>query len=241
MNNYYDLLEISQTASEAVIRAAYKAKVKQWHPDNFTGEGEKEKATKILQELNEALETLTDADRRKRYDENMKSAGGSSQRSNQQSSQRSSQKSSKFETESENEEELAEILDRVQKMIVLTRNESEYLQLHRQIRQSAYPDHEKILMAEALDYITSVRLEEEIRQADSLAYCKKEVSDHRSGTIWILVIGFVLTAWFSSAWWIAIIIAVLGYIGSKDDRTALKLAEQSEARIRQYRLNGFRI
>lgn len=229
MNNYYDLLEISHTASEEVIRAAYKAKVKQWHPDNFSGEPEKQKATKMLQDLNEALEILTDAGKRRSYDERIKSSGGSSQKNN------------KFETKSEEDEQLAEMLDRVQKMIVLTRSEAEYLQLHRQIRQSAYPDHEKILMAEALDYITSVRLEEEIEQADSLAYCKKEVSDHRSGIVWIVVIGFVLTAWFSNAWWIAIIIAVLSYIGGKDDRTALKLAEQSEARIRQYRLNGFRI
>lgn len=229
MNNYYDLLEISHTASEEVIRAAYKAKVKQWHPDNFSGEREKEKATKMLQDLNEALEILTDAGKRRSYDERIKSSGGSSQKNN------------KFEAESEEDEELAEILDRVQKMIVLTRNEAEYLQLHRQIRQSAYPDREKILMAEALDYITSVRLEEEIRQADSLAYCKKEVSEHRSGIVWIVVIGFVLTAWFSNAWWIAIIIAVLSYIGGSDDRKELKAAEQAEVRIRQYRLNGFRI
>ena len=54
-------------------------------------------------------------------------------------------------------------------------------------------------------------------------------------------IGFILTNWFSSAWLIAIIIAVLGYIGSGDDRKELKKAEQADAHIMQYRLNGFRI
>ncbi len=229
MDNYYDLLEVSHSASEEIIRAAYKAKVKIWHPDNFSGEKEKEKATRILQELNEALETLTDADKRSCYNDRMK--GGTKSSTNERA----------FQSHSETDEELEEIFALVQKMIVLTRNEAEYLQLHRQIRQSAYSDHEKRLMDEALDYITSMKLEEDIEHADSLAYCKKEVSDHKSGIVWVVVIGFVLTIWFASAWWIAIIIAILSYIGGSDDRKALKDAEQAEARIRQYRMNGFRI
>jgi len=231
MDNYYDLLEISHTASEEVIRAAYKAKVKIWHPDNFSSDREKEKATKILQELNEALDVLTDTEKRRRYDSDVNYSAGS----------RSSSTERNNTANTETDEELAEMLDRVQKMIILTRNEAEYLQLHRQIRQSAYPDREKRLMEEALDYITSMRLEEDIERADSLAYCKKEVSDMKSGAVWVVVIGFVLTIWFASAWWIAIILAVLGYIGGKDDRLALKAAEQAEVRISQYRMNGFRI
>ena len=229
MDNYYDLLEISHTASEEVIRAAYKAKVKLWHPDNFQGEQEKEKATKNMHNLNKALEILTDIRRRRKYDEELKKF------------EEKGHKKREATMDSENDEELAEMLDRVQKMIVLTKNETEYLQLHRQIRQSNYPEREKRLMADALDYITAIRLEEEIQQADSLAFCKKEVSENRSGAIGIVVIGFILTAWISSAWWIAIILAVLGYIGGGDERKELKEAEQAEVRIQQYRLNGFRI
>ena len=43
--NYYELLEVAEIASEEVIKAAYKAKIKQCHPDNFQKEEEKVKAT----------------------------------------------------------------------------------------------------------------------------------------------------------------------------------------------------
>lgn len=229
MDNYYDLLEISYTASEEVVRAAYKAKVKQWHPDNFSTEQEKVKATKVLQDLNEALEILTDSEKREEYNERIKYADEKSQY--------------KFTSDKkqEDDEELAEIYDCVQKMIILTRNEAEYLQLHHKIRQSSYSEHEKMLMAEALDNITAVRLEKDIEQADSLAYCKKETSEHKSGIVGIIVIGVILTNWFVNAWWIAIIIALLSYMGGKEDRVKLKQAERAEAKIRQYRMNGFRI
>lgn len=229
MNNYYDLLEISYTASEEIVRAAYKAKVKQWHPDNFFAEHEKANATKVLQDLNDALEILTNAEKREAYNERIQYAD--------------ERRQDKFNSDKsqENGEGFAEIYDCVQKMIILTRNEAEYLQLHHKIRQSSYSDHKKMLMAEALDNITAVRLEEDIEQADLLAYCKKETSEHNSGIVGIIVIGIILTIWFTNAWWIAIIIAVLSYMGGKEDRVKLKQAEQAEAKIRQYRMNGFRI
>ena len=229
MNNYYDLLEISYTASEEIVRAAYKAKVKQWHPDNFLAENEKANATKVLQDLNDALEILTNAEKREEYNERIKYAD------------KSSHDNSNFGKSQEDDEGLAEIYDCVQKMIILTRNEVEYLQLHHKIRQSSYSEHKKMLMAEALDNITAVRLEEDIEQANSLAYCKKETSEHKSGIVGIIVVGIILTIWFTNAWWIAIIIALLSYMGGKEDRAKLKQAEQADAKIRQYRLSGFRI
>ncbi|MBR6643993.1 MAG: DnaJ domain-containing protein [Lachnospiraceae bacterium] len=228
-NTYYDLLEVSRTASEEVIRAAYKAKVKQWHPDNFSEERQKERATKILQNLNEALEILTDSEKRRQYDAGF--GYSDTKRQNTYTADHTEK----------NTAEYAEILDRVQKMIIVTRNEEEYLQLHRQIRHSVYSEYEKRLMQEALDEITAIRLEDDIEKADSLAYCKKEVSEHKSGIIWLVVIGFILSAWIANAWWIAIIIAVLSYLGGKEDREELKRAEQAEERIQWYRSCGFRI
>ncbi len=103
MKNYYEMLEIT-TASEEIIRAAYKAKVKKWHPDNFYGEREREKATRMLQDLNEGLEILTDRDKRRQYDEQLR---GSSENYQRRSSSQQEQRRSSSEEEQRREKEKA--------------------------------------------------------------------------------------------------------------------------------------
>ena len=46
---YYEILEVAETASEDVIRMAYKALAKKYHPDIFTGDPQiaEEKMKKI--------------------------------------------------------------------------------------------------------------------------------------------------------------------------------------------------
>lgn len=65
--NYYELLEITENASDEVIKAAYKAQVAKYHPDNIKS-GSLEK----MQEINMAFETLSDPVRRKEYDRRIK-------------------------------------------------------------------------------------------------------------------------------------------------------------------------
>lgn len=49
--DYYAILEVNNTASEEVIRAAYKALVKKYHPDNYNGsDSQREKDIKIINE-----------------------------------------------------------------------------------------------------------------------------------------------------------------------------------------------
>lgn len=62
-SSYYDLLEVSPRARPEVIEAAYKALVKQYHPDKIGGD---ERHTKAL---NEAKEVLLDPGKRSRYDQ----------------------------------------------------------------------------------------------------------------------------------------------------------------------------
>ncbi|MGD9678916.1 MAG: DnaJ domain-containing protein [Vulcanibacillus sp.] len=64
---YYDLLEVKNNASDEVIRMAYKALAKKYHPD--TTMENKEEAEVIMKQINEAYEVLTDQDKRRRYDE----------------------------------------------------------------------------------------------------------------------------------------------------------------------------
>ncbi len=48
--NYYKLLETSPNASDEVIRMAYKALVKKYHPDSY--KGDLDEAQKIMAEIN---------------------------------------------------------------------------------------------------------------------------------------------------------------------------------------------
>ena len=59
MITYYEILEVSRMASKEVITKAYKVLVRKYHPDLEQDEGKK----------NEAYETLSDDEKRKKYDD----------------------------------------------------------------------------------------------------------------------------------------------------------------------------
>lgn len=67
---YYEILEISENASETVIHMAYKALAKKYHPDMYSGDTEF--AEEKMKELNIAYEVLSDADKRAQYDSLLK-------------------------------------------------------------------------------------------------------------------------------------------------------------------------
>jgi serine/threonine protein kinase len=68
-NDPYKVLEVSNRASDLVIKAAYHALMKKRHPDHG--------GTKVeAQELNEAYEILSDADKREAYDKEANDQNG---------------------------------------------------------------------------------------------------------------------------------------------------------------------
>ncbi|MBO5397859.1 MAG: J domain-containing protein [Clostridia bacterium] len=64
--NYYEILKVSQSASQQEIRDSYKNLIKKYHPDIYTGNHEY--AEKITKELNDAYKTLSNEETRKEYD-----------------------------------------------------------------------------------------------------------------------------------------------------------------------------
>lgn len=64
--DYYAILGVLPTALDEVIRAAYKALVRLYHPDCFVGS--KGEAHQKMCDLNEAYEILSDSEKRKEYD-----------------------------------------------------------------------------------------------------------------------------------------------------------------------------
>ena len=67
MKDYYRILGVLDDAEDIIIRASYKALAQRYHPDKW--KGDKEEANKKMQDINEAYETLSDTNKRKKYDE----------------------------------------------------------------------------------------------------------------------------------------------------------------------------
>lgn len=65
--DYYEILEVSPKASDEIIKKAYAILAKKYHPDIAVGM-DRETATKKMAQLNEAYETLSNAELRKLYD-----------------------------------------------------------------------------------------------------------------------------------------------------------------------------
>ncbi len=70
MKNYYEVLEISENASQEVIERVYKLFAKKYHPD-VNPDNPKE-AEEKFKEITEAYETLSDETKRKAYDDKLR-------------------------------------------------------------------------------------------------------------------------------------------------------------------------
>lgn len=65
--NYYDILELPKNSSDADIKKAYRKLAMKWHPDK--NPNNVEEAAKKFQEIGEAYDVLSDAEKRAIYDQ----------------------------------------------------------------------------------------------------------------------------------------------------------------------------
>src|SRR5258706_13717003 len=65
-HDYYEVLGLPRTASEEEIRKEFRKLARKYHPDVNPGN---KSAEEKFKEINEAYEVLSDADKRRRYDQ----------------------------------------------------------------------------------------------------------------------------------------------------------------------------
>ncbi len=71
--NYYELLDVQQSATQADIKSAYLELIKVWHPDRFaTDQKLHDRAQEMTKSLNEAYSVLSSPAKRKDYDATLK-------------------------------------------------------------------------------------------------------------------------------------------------------------------------
>jgi formylglycine-generating enzyme required for sulfatase activity len=68
MKNYYQIMEISRTATQDEIKKQYRFLSQAWHPDKFPTPEQKEKAEEKLKGINEAYSILGNPAKRREYD-----------------------------------------------------------------------------------------------------------------------------------------------------------------------------
>lgn len=90
--NYYDVLGVSSTADDFVIKAAYKALAQRYHPDKFHGNAkDAADAEAKMRQLNEAYQVLSDPAKRREYDISFQQGAQQNQQNSQQKNEQAKQ------------------------------------------------------------------------------------------------------------------------------------------------------
>src|ERR687897_3770808 len=66
--DFYTILDVPPSASAEKIRSAHRRLVKRYHPDLYSTDADKERATEQLRRINEAYRILSNPQRRREYD-----------------------------------------------------------------------------------------------------------------------------------------------------------------------------
>ena len=75
MKNYYEILEVTSSATTDQIRSKWIILIQAWHPDKFRNHEQKSYAENKSKDINEAYQTLSNPQKREEYDRLLNSFG----------------------------------------------------------------------------------------------------------------------------------------------------------------------
>lgn len=77
MSNYYDVLGVKPSDSEEVIKRAWQAGIKAWHPDRHKANPkDRRRAKRMYRAIQDAWRCLRDTKKREAYDKTLASGAG---------------------------------------------------------------------------------------------------------------------------------------------------------------------
>lgn len=155
--NYYEILEISENASQEVIRMAYKALCKKYHPDVY--QGDKSFAEEKMKKINEAYTILSDENKKRQYDCSFKS-------------KRQYKQNSYYEPRKESN---VINIDALLKRGFMALEDSEWIKADSFFEQVLNQDAKK---AEA--YLGKLMIELRVKTRDALRNCTEPFNDRRN-------------------------------------------------------------
>lgn len=174
MITYYEILEVSRTASKEVITKAYKVLVRKYHPDLEQDETKKEEMKQKMVKINEAYEILSDEEKRKKYDEKISIL----EESERLEEERKRSFQNKRQTQSENQNynrNINEVVDNSDSVINISENQKkiilqeqllkaeEEIQIHKQnIVNQMYEDYYNTLRRMGYNVVFKRPLKERI-------------------------------------------------------------------------------
>ncbi len=91
MSTLYDILEVSEKASDEVIEKAYKTLVKKYHPDLQSNPEEGKIASEKMKEINAAYDVLGNPTKRQEYDAELESKREQQSNTNAQTANRNTE------------------------------------------------------------------------------------------------------------------------------------------------------
>lgn len=188
--NYYEVLGVAMSASDKEIKKAYRKIMREVHPDNLIKSGlSQEEATRKAQLVNEAFNTLSDAEKKRKYDlglcneafNNSSRNSYTTQRDNRETSKSSESKSSGGGNSSgsgsgseSKSKRTASAMDDVRRMVERAFDEQDYVNILQRIRKGPYTAAEKRDMEQYLThYVRSFVLYNVVSTAQAMDSLQK--------------------------------------------------------------------
>lgn len=132
------------------------------------------------------------------------------------------------------------IVEELEKLTMTCKKDEDLIILRKKVIETNYDNLNKRDLLDELDNYVIERIAPIIEEASSLEEMKQDLKNTYIGAVVIVIIGFFLSSHFSSAFFISIILAVMGIIGNFNGKER-KASENAVRIIEEFKKAGYPI